>query len=161
MKYRFFHYFSLLLLLLVTGVFWGTWFTITRSIDQFSAAEFIHIGKVIISNVAVPMRIIMPSCIVLMAVSLWLHPRKKQAVFYLHIVGLFLIVIVLLVTLLVLVPIDNQIKTWTADTVPSDWNAIRDRWQTFHTIRTFCSIAAFACFSTFAASKINHGPLAG
>jgi hypothetical protein len=49
----------------------------------------------------------------------------------------------LLITLLVEVPIDNQIKTWTAETVPSDWQAMRDRWASFHTAGTFTSLASF------------------
>ena len=36
---------GIMLAALVTGVFWGTWFTLTRSLDSFSAAEFLHIGK--------------------------------------------------------------------------------------------------------------------
>src|SRR5215831_16492836 len=46
-------FFALMLSALVMGVFWGTWFTLTRSIHDFSAEEFIHIGKTIIANVAV------------------------------------------------------------------------------------------------------------
>jgi hypothetical protein len=42
---------ALFLLMLVTDVFWVTSFTLTRSIETFSAAEFIHIGKTIIANV--------------------------------------------------------------------------------------------------------------
>ena len=157
MNFRLIHFTSLFLLMLVTGVFWGTWFTLTRSIDQFSAAEFMHIGKVIIGNVAAPMRFIMPSCILLMLLSIWFHPRKKSTEFYFHITGFFLIIVTLLVTLLVLVPIDNEIKKWTNETVPSDWGLIRKRWETFHAVRTFCSLASFACFSffTFTNSKLN------
>jgi hypothetical protein len=69
---------ALVLLMLVTGVFWGTWFTLTRSLETFSPAEFLHIGQTIISNVAVPMRIIMPLCIVLMIFSAWLYLRRNQ-----------------------------------------------------------------------------------
>ncbi|MFL5753266.1 MAG: hypothetical protein ACJ76F_07665 [Bacteroidia bacterium] len=47
-------------------------------------------------------------------------------------------------TLLVEVPIDNQIKEWTALSMPSNWEAIRDRWEFFHTLRTFCSVLSFA-----------------
>jgi hypothetical protein len=54
---------GLFLLALVMGVFWGTWFTLTRSIETFSADEFIHIGQTIITNVAWPMRILMPAYI--------------------------------------------------------------------------------------------------
>jgi uncharacterized membrane protein len=133
---------GLFLLALVTGVFWGTWFTLTRSTETFSAAEFIHIGQTIIMNVAWPMRILMPSCILFMILSALLVPEKKSAAFYLSVAACLLIVIALLITLLVEVPIDNQIKTWTAETVPADWTSLRPRWQVFHTARTFVSLGS-------------------
>jgi hypothetical protein len=136
---------SLLLHLLVTGVFWGTWFTLTRSIDSFSATEFIHIGKVIIANVAVPMRILTPSCILFVLLWVWWYPYKKSNGFYFGVLGLFFLIATLLITLLVLVPIDNQIKLWNAATVPSNWMAIRDKWQVFHAGRTLTSVISFAC----------------
>jgi len=135
---------ALFLLALVAGVFWGTWFTLTRSIETFSPAEFIHIGKTIIANVAWPMRILMPACILFMFLSAWLYPEKKSPAFFLNVAACLLIIVALLITVLVEVPIDNQIKTWTAETIPSDWRAIRERWQCFHTARTFASLASFA-----------------
>ena len=138
---------GLFLLLLVTGTFWGTWFTLTRSLEQFSAAEFIHIGKVIIANVAIPMRIIMPGCILFMILSAWFYSTKKSIGFLLNIAALVLILISLLITLSILVPIDNNIKEWTVATVPSEWEIIRDRWQFYHLVRTFTSLASFLCFS--------------
>src|SRR6266516_3002459 len=132
---------ALFLLALLTGAFWGTWFTLTRSIETFSSAEFIHIGKTIIANVALPMRILMPACILFMLLSVWLCPEKKSPAFYFSVAACLLVIVALLITLLVEVPIDNQIKTWTAETTPSDWEAVRERWQYFHTARTFVSLA--------------------
>src|SRR4030095_15061927 len=88
---------SLFLLMLVTGVFWGTWFTLTRSIEDFSSEEFSHIGRVIILNVAVPMRIILPSCILLMLLSLWFYRNKKSGAFYLGVLSFILVIGVLLI----------------------------------------------------------------
>lgn len=139
---------ALFLLALVTGVFWGTWFTLTRSIETFSPAEFIHIGKMIIANVAWPMRILMPACILFMLLSAWLCPEKKSPGFYFSVAACLLIIVALMITLLVEVPIDNQIKTWTAETIPSDWEAIRERWQCFHTARTFASLASFGSLAS-------------
>jgi hypothetical protein len=133
--------------MLITGVFWGTWFTLTRSIESFSPAEFIHIGQVIIANVAMSMRFLMPAGILLMLLSVLQHGNKKSLGFYSRITALVLIVIVLLITLLVLVPIDNEIKLWTESTVPADWEAIRDKWQTFHAFHIFASLGSFAGFS--------------
>ena len=149
MKYRIISFGALFLLMLITGVFWGTWFTLTRSLASFSSVEFIHIGQTIIANVADPMKIIMPSGIILMAISLWLAENKKTNSFYLGLVSFVLIIAVLLITLIVLVPIDNDINGWTVSTIPPNWKEIRQKWDLFHSIRTFASMASFACFSFF------------
>src|SRR6188474_1247793 len=133
---------TLMLVLLVTGVFWGTWITLTRSIDEFSLSEFIHIGKVIIANVAWPMRIIMPSSILLLLLTTISYYNTKTIGFYLSLGSLVLMVATLLITLIVLVPIDNQIKTWIADNPPVDWEFLRNRWQFYHATRTITSIAS-------------------
>jgi uncharacterized membrane protein len=135
---------AIVLLALVMGVFWGTWFTLTRSLETFDAAEFIHIGKTIIANVMTPMQILMPLTLVVVAACAWLTPDKRSTAFYLQVVALLLAVVVLVITVGVEVPIDNQIKTWTPETVPENWLDLRARWQMFHTLRTFVSIAALA-----------------
>jgi hypothetical protein len=137
---------ALFLLALVTGVFWGTWFTLTRSITTFSAAEFIHIGQTIIANVAWPMTFLMPVCIFMMISSAWLSPEKNSAAFYFSFLACLLIIIALLITLMVEVPIDNQIRIWTATAAPSDWTTIRARWESFHAARTFVSLGSLASF---------------
>jgi Anthrone oxygenase len=137
---------ALFLLALVTGVFWGTWFTLTRSITTFSAGEFIHIGQTIIADVAWPMRFLMPACILAMTFSAWLIAGKNSTAFYLSFVACLLIITALLITLIVEVPIDNQIKTWTITTIPSDWTMIRARWERFHAARTFVSLGSLASF---------------
>jgi uncharacterized membrane protein len=146
MKLRAIEFLSLMLTSLVMGVFWGTWFTLTRSIHDFSAAEFIHIGKTIIRNVAVPMSIIMPLTLVCMFVGVLMSRRVNQSSFYLYVISLLLMIVTLIITVAVEVPIDNQIKTWTEATVPSNWESLRQRWDTFHTLRTFTSIGSLALF---------------
>jgi len=139
--------------MLITGVFWGTWFTLTRSLETFSSEEFLHIGKVIISNVAVPMRVIMPSGILLMLLCVWFYRDRKTTGFYLGVLSCGLIILTLLITLIVLVPMDNEIKGWTSAAVPSKWKYIRDKWKLFHAIRTLTSLLSFACFSGFILAK--------
>lgn len=146
MKAKHLQFITLFLLMLVTGVFWGTWFTLTRSLDNFQGPEFIHIGQVIIANVALPMRIIFPACILFMLLSLRWYPEKRSAGFYWGWASLFLILVTLVITLAILVPIDNQISQWTASTLPTGWGDLRDRWDTFHALRTFTSLGSFGSF---------------
>jgi len=143
MKLRIAEFTSLVLTSLVMGVFWGTWFTLTRSIHDFSPAEFIHIGKTIIANVAIPMSIIMPATLLFMLITVLLSRHTNRISFYLYILSFLLMATTLIITVAVEVPIDNQIKTWTETTVPSNWESLRQRWDVFHTVRTFTSIASF------------------
>jgi len=93
MKLKTAEFFALMFAALVMGVFWGTWFTLTRSLPDFSAAEFIHIGKTIIANVAIPMSIIMPATLLLMLITILLSRRLSKSSFYLYIFSFLLMVV--------------------------------------------------------------------
>jgi uncharacterized membrane protein len=141
MKLKLAQFLTIILFALVMGVFWGTWFALSRSIAGLRPQTFLDIGHTTIRNLAVPMSILMPLALVSAVVMLVLQPRGSKA-FALAVAGFLLMVCALLVTLGVEVPIDNRIKEWTVTTLPSDWQAIRDRWELYHTVRTFVSIAA-------------------
>lgn len=146
MKLKAIEFLALICTTLVTGVFWGTWFTLTRSLDGFSTVEFIHIGKTIIANVAMPMRILMPATLLVMLLSILFSRNVNRPSCYLYSAAFLLMIITLIITVGVEVPIDNQIKTWTATTIPSNWELLRQRWDQFHTIRTFTAIGSLAFF---------------
>ncbi len=131
MKLKTTEFISLFLIMLVTGVFWGTWFTLTRSLDNFSAAEFIHIGKTIIANVAMPMRILMPACLLFILLTMWLSYKVNRFSFWLYSLSFLFMIITLIITVGVEVPIDNQIKTWTEARVPDNWQSLRQTWRDF------------------------------
>lgn len=143
MQKSFLWYSSLVLVMLVTGVFWGTWFTLTRSLETFPADNFIRIGQTIIHNIAGPMRIVMPATL-LAQLSLCLAFRKQKPDLHFLIASFFFMIITLLITLLVEVPIDNQIRTWNTTNIPDNWTSLRATWKTFHFYRTMTSILSFA-----------------
>jgi uncharacterized membrane protein len=155
MKQKTLEFTGLMLAALVTGVFWGTWFTLTRSLENFSPVEFIHIGKTIISNVALPMRILMPSTLLLMLFVVWQTFKTSKLSFYLYCLSFLLMLVTLIITVGVEVPIDNQIKTWTAQSIPSNWESLRHTWNKFHTLRTFTSIASLGFFALGIMNRIH------
>ena len=135
-----------ILLVLVTGIFWGTWFSLSRTMYELPPEIFITIGKQIMKNVATPMSIIMPASIIgllILFIGSW---KTKSIYFYCILVTLVSFIIALIVTVAVEVPIDNQIKTWTVATIPFDWQNIRNHWEHFHTIRTLVSLTGIAFF---------------
>jgi Domain of unknown function (DUF1772) len=51
--------------------------------------------------------------------------------------------VVLVITLAVNVPINNQIAAWQVGAAPVTWTHVRDRWLTFHWARTAIGIVSF------------------
>ncbi|GAB2991598.1 DUF1772 domain-containing protein [Streptomyces pseudoechinosporeus] len=59
-----------------------------------------------------------------------------------------LLILSVIMSLLLLVPINNRVKTWTADNRPADWKEQLQRWDRWHYVRVAVIIAAFACLAT-------------
>jgi uncharacterized membrane protein len=134
---------TIVLFALVMGVFWGTWFSLSRTMDHLSAPTFLAVGHQMIHNLATPMAILLPLALLSALIGLaLLWPLGRTARFWWLATGLLLMVATLGVTLAVEVPIDRQIQAWTAATLPADWRSIQARWERWHTLRTFLSIAA-------------------
>lgn len=141
MKLKLAQFSTNILFALVMGVFWGTWFALSRSIALQREQTFLDIGHTTIRNLGIPMSILMPLSLISAIVLLLLMPKRSKA-FALALAGFLLMIVALIVTLAIEVPIDGQIEQWTVATLPSDWQQLRDRWEFYHTIRTFVSIGA-------------------
>jgi uncharacterized membrane protein len=137
---------QLYLYALVTGVFWGTWFSLSRSIAAITPSTFLEIGHTMIRNLGGPMSLLMPTAILSnVAVSVVLYRRREIRALGLAIAALVLLLAALVITLTVNVPIDDEIAVWTVPTLPPGWETIRDRWHFYHSLRTFASLLGLGC----------------
>jgi uncharacterized membrane protein len=59
-----------------------------------------------------------------------------------------LLILSVIMSILLLVPINNRNKTWTPDNRPADWKQQLNRWERFHYVRVAVIIAAFALLVT-------------
>lgn len=55
-----------------------------------------------------------------------------------------LLVLSVVMSILLLVPINNRSKTWTPENRPADWKEQTNRWDRFHNVRVAILVAAFA-----------------
>src|SRR5262245_57916364 len=124
---------TLLLFSLVIGVFWGTWFSLSRSMSEITPGTFLEVGRLMIDNLGGPMSVLMPAALVSGLVLCVLLFRGRYArADVLASAAFLLMVITLVITLVVNVPIDRQIQSWATGALPPDWQAIRDRWEFYH-----------------------------
>jgi uncharacterized membrane protein len=137
---------SVMLFALVAGVFWGTWFSLSRSMDVISAATFLEVGKIMIANLGRPMSLLLPASILSAVPIIYIRYRRgESSAFILAVVAVALMLAAMTVTLLVNVPLDDRFAEWTMATLPADWRDSRGRWEFYHGMRTLLSIAALAC----------------
>ncbi|MFJ8106925.1 anthrone oxygenase family protein [Streptomyces sp. NPDC096132] len=59
-----------------------------------------------------------------------------------------LLLLSVVMSLLLLVPINNRGKTWTPENRPEDWKEQMNRWDRFHYVRVAVIVAAFALLVT-------------
>ena len=55
-----------------------------------------------------------------------------------------LLIVSVVMSVLLLVPINNRSKTWTPDNRPADWKQQMIRWDRFHYVRVAVIVVAFA-----------------
>ncbi|MFJ2176178.1 anthrone oxygenase family protein [Streptomyces sp. NPDC101062] len=58
-----------------------------------------------------------------------------------------LLAVSVVMSLLLLVPINNRAKTWAAEGRPADWKQQAGRWDRFHYVRVGVIVLAFALFT--------------
>ncbi|GAB3397947.1 DUF1772 domain-containing protein [Humibacter soli] len=76
--------------------------------------------------------------VVALAVVAWGTPTASAAL-----VAAILLALSVVLSIAVLVPINNRSKTWSADEHPDDWREQQQRWDRLHYLRVAIIIAAF------------------
>ncbi|MDT5119198.1 MAG: hypothetical protein QOE30_4937 [Mycobacterium sp.] len=73
------------------------------------------------------------------AIAGWRHPGTVLVV-----IAAALLIVSVIMSLFLLVPINNRGKTWTVEYRPEDWKEQMNRWDRYHYVRVALIIAAFA-----------------
>lgn len=81
--------------------------------------------------------------IVVGAVVGWHQPGAGLLV-----VAAALLVVSVVMSVLLLVPINNRGRTWTEENLPEDWKEQMNRWDRYHYVRVAIIIAAFTVLVT-------------
>ncbi|MFJ9813243.1 anthrone oxygenase family protein [Streptomyces sp. NPDC101158] len=77
------------------------------------------------------------------AVAAWHRPGTGLVV-----TAAVLLIVSVIMSLLLLVPINNRGKTWTPENRPEDWKEQMNRWDRYHYVRVAVIVAAFTLLVT-------------
>jgi len=140
MTLKIWEFISIVLSVSVSGLFWGPWLALSRSMASFEPHVFLAVVGTMNRNMASLMTILMPAALLSIVPVLVTSYDERRETFYLTLTGLALFIVALLVTVLVEVPIVKQIAKWTVSTLPGNWQQLRERWGAWHIVRVAASI---------------------
>jgi hypothetical protein len=64
---------------------------------------------------------------------------------WLAIAAAALIVADIVLTVKLQVPLNEQVQSWSASTIPAHWTEVRDRWAAHHSMRLLIGLASYIC----------------
>lgn len=127
---------------LTAGMFHGPWVALSRSMKTFAPEVFLTIVDRMNRNMAPVMTVLMPATLLSMIPVMFLSYHERPLAFYLSATGFSLFLVAVFVTVVVEVPIVQQIVTWTPATIPANWEYLRDRWMRFHILRVVAGVVS-------------------
>ena len=133
---------SIVVSALVAGMFHGPWIALSRSMSSFTPEFFLAIVDRMNRNMAPVMTVLMPAALLSIIPVMLLSYRVRPLTFYLSATAFVLYIVALLVTVVVEVPIVEEIVTWKVSTLPGNWQETRDRWMRFHVIRVVAGLGS-------------------
>jgi len=81
------------------------------------------------------------TCLLVLAVTFVGHPTGGTP-WWLALAATLLYALISVYSLLLPVPINNQVARWRPATVPANWRDLRRRWDLLHAIRVVCLVIA-------------------
>jgi len=130
---------NIILAALLAGVSFGIWIGFNPM--NLSAEGYLEQQQ----NMLLALRVLMISLVIgatiITIVSAILQKNNKSVFITLLIAALFFIACII-ITRFGNKPIDDTIITWTKDSLPDNWTVLRNKWWSFHVMRTIAELVA-------------------
>lgn len=138
---------ALLLAALSSGVFFGTKTSLGPATKGFAPKTYVEVQQATVRNLRPVMGPLLPGAVAanLAEVVLLSASERRSPAFALSLAGLLSQLASLVVTGLFELPINAKVMGWSPEDPPEGWEALRDRWDAFHTVRTATSVTGLAC----------------
>lgn len=124
---------------LLAGVSFGIWIGFNPS--RLSIQTYVEQQQNMLHSLRILMVVLVVIATLITILSAYLQRRDKYIFTSLCVAALFFIACIL-ITLLGNKPIDEIILTWTKESVPDNWDHLRDTWWSLHVLRTIAEILA-------------------
>jgi archaellum biogenesis protein FlaJ (TadC family) len=143
---------NIIVVALLAGVSFGIWIGFNPT--SLSASAYIEQQQ----NMLHSLRSLLVSLVVIATLitilSAYLQKNSRTAFISLLIAAILLIACIL-ITRFGNKPIDDLVIYWTNETIPDNWTELRDKWWSFHIIRTIAEILALFLITWTSINKVS------
>jgi uncharacterized membrane protein len=141
--------------LIIAGLFAGILLGICLGYNpkNLSAATFIEQQQNVIKALNTLMPLLGLITIILTLLSAFLQ-KDNKTVFITLLMAALLLIISGIITRTGNQPINKIIMTWNKADIPANWTELRDKWWSFHIIRTVTTVVAFCLIVATAIRKV-------
>lgn len=144
---------NIILVALLAGTSFGIWMGLNPM--NYSASTYIEQQQhLVLSLQALLVSLVIIATLITIA-SAFLQRNNRRIFIALIFAALFLLACIL-ITRLGNLPIQKEMLTWNVDSLPENWTTLRDRWWTFHIMRTIAELIALVLVAWTSAPKTNN-----
>lgn len=139
MKLSFIQFFNIIVAALLAGTSFGIWMGFNPT--NYSTSTYVEQQQNLLHSLNTMMIALVIIATAITLISAFLQRKNKPVLCALLLAAVFFISCIL-ITRFGNVPIQKQILNWTIDTVPGNWMMLRDKWWSFHIMRTITELIA-------------------
>ncbi|MBK7230752.1 MAG: DUF1772 domain-containing protein [Saprospiraceae bacterium] len=139
MKSIYLKFINILLAALLAGTSFGIWFGMNPM--KYSASSYLDQQQ----NLVISLNTIMVTLVIAATlVTGWSALQYKQQKAYFALLGIAALCFLscLLISRFGNLPIQNEILSWSYDSMPENWTSLRDSWWNYHILRTIAELIA-------------------
>ncbi len=128
-----------ILVALLAGTSFGIWIGLNPM--NYSVSTYIEQQQ----NLILSLQILLVSLVIvstLVTIASAILQRKNRKIFIALILAALFLLSCIIITRFGNLPIQKEMLTWKANSFPENWTTFRDKWWTFHVMRTIAELIA-------------------
>lgn len=132
-------FFNIIFAALLAGTSFGIWLGFNPM--NYSASTYVEQQQNLFRSLNTPLIALVVVTTVVTLISAFLQ-RKNKPVFVALLLAAAFFISCIIITRFGNVPIQTQMINWTKDALPGNWAVLRDKWWSYHIMRTIVELIA-------------------
>src|SRR5512145_1154748 len=137
---RLIRFINIIITALLAGVSFGIWIGFNPM--DLSSSTYVEQQQNMLHSLRILLVILVFIATIITVTSAFLQ-RKNNFIFISLLVAAIFLIACILITRFGNKPIDDMLLNWTSGSLPSNWVELRDKWWSFHIMRTITELVAF------------------